>query len=138
MRALLDTNIVLDIILRREPWFSQSAAFREALRAGLITGYASAAAVTDIYYIARRLAGLAVAHTAVETCLAAFEICAVNRGILERAVARPGSDSEDNVQMICAVEYRLDAIMTRDAAGFRGAPLPIWSPEEAVQQLRRR
>ena len=89
MRILLDTNVVLDFLLKREPWFSQAANFWQAIERELVRGYVSATTVTDIFYIARRSGGLAVAHAAVRECLAAFDICPVDRHALEQAAALP-------------------------------------------------
>jgi hypothetical protein len=55
------------------------------------------------------------------------------------ALARtwPGNDYEDNILIACAVEARLDAIVTRDPRGFAGSPVPVLTPAELVTQLGR-
>jgi predicted nucleic acid-binding protein len=135
MRVLLDTNVVIDLLLKREPWFTEALAFRQALQANDIVGYVSATTVTDIFYIARRLADLAVAHAIVRNCLDAFEICTVDGTVLDRATRLPGTDFEDNVQIVCALQVHLDAIVTRDAGEFRDSPVPAWSPAEVARHL---
>ena len=65
MDVLLDTNIVLDLVLEREPWITDAQEFRQALGAGRLIGHISATAVTDVFYIVRRAAGLPAAHRAV-------------------------------------------------------------------------
>jgi predicted nucleic acid-binding protein len=137
MRVLLDTNLLLDLVLRREPWFTQEAEFRQAIDDGRITGLMCASAVTDVFYIVRRASGLAVAHSTVRACLDSFEIVAVDRHILESAAALPGNDFEDNVQIACAATARVDAIVTRDPSGFRQPAIPALTPAEALERLGR-
>jgi predicted nucleic acid-binding protein len=54
MRVLFDTNVVLDVLLRREPWVVEAQALWQAVDDGRIVGYIPAVAVTNIVYIARR------------------------------------------------------------------------------------
>lgn len=135
MLVFLDTNVVLDFLLEREPWFGDSAAFWQAVEEGSITGCISASSVTDIYYIARRLVSPLTAHEAVRHCLDAFTIVSVGRDVLERASQMLGIDFEDNVQIVCAQAAHADAIVTRDGKGFRRAALPVLTPAEAVARL---
>ena len=135
MRVLLDTNMVLDVLLKREPWAAEARAVWKASDDGRITGYILASALTDIFYIARKQGGLEAARTAVHTCLEAFEICAVDRQTLEQAEALPGNDFEDNLQIAGASIAGLDAIVTRNTTDFEGATLLILTPGELSAQL---
>ena len=58
MRVLFDTNIVLGVLLNRSPWVADSYVAWQASDEGKTTGYIGAAALTDIFYIAHKLAGL--------------------------------------------------------------------------------
>lgn len=135
MRALLDTNVVLDVLLRREPWVMQSGALWQAHDEGRLHGHVMASAMTDIFYVARKLVGLELAYKAVRTCLATFEMCTVDRTALEQALALPGKDMEDNLQIACAQIGRLDAIITRDQTGFTASAVPVLTPAEALGRL---
>ena len=135
MRVLLDTNVVLDVLLNRAPWVAEAKTIWQANDEGQLTGYITATTITDIFYVARRIAGLPVAQTAVQTCLAAFEICNVDRPTLERAIVFVGDDFEDKLQIACAEAYGLEAIVTRDPAGFQAAKVPILSPVEIVAKI---
>ena len=135
MRVLLDTNVLLDVLLKRDPWVAESSAVWQAHDEGQIVGYVMACAIADIFYIARRLTALETARTAVRICLEAFEICAVDHQALEQARALPGSDFEDNLQIACASLAGLDAIVTRDEKGFRAAAIPVLTPAELLARL---
>ena len=135
MHILFDINVVLDVLLKRKPWVTEATAVWQANDEGQIVGYILASAMTDIFYIARRLAGLEIAHTTVRTCLEAFETCTVDRHALEQAEALPGNDFEDNLQIACARIAGIDAIVTRDKDGFKAATIPVWTPSELLAQL---
>jgi len=135
MRVLLDTNVVLDVLLAREPWRADAAAVWQASDDGHIVGYLTASTMTDIFYLARRLAGLDVAQTSVRVYLEAFEICAVDRQALEQAAALPGSDFEDNLQIACATTAGLDAIVTRDKDGFQAMTTQVLTPAELLAKI---
>lgn len=135
MRALLDTNIVLDVLLRREPWLAEASALWKANDQGRLAAYMMASAITDVFYIARRLVGLEKAHRAVETCLEAFEFCPVDRNALEQAKALPGNDFEDNLQIISAIMAGLDAIITRNPDHFKFAPVTVLTPAQALERI---
>jgi len=134
-RVLLDTNVVLDVLLRREPWLADAIAIWQAVDDGQLAAFITATTLTDIFYVARRLTDLARARQSVQICLDAFEITAVDRAALERAQHLSGLDFEDNVQIACAEASALDAIVTRDMDNFAASPIALWSPAECRQRL---
>src|SRR5665213_4259924 len=135
MKVLFDLNVVLDLLLDRAPWAQDAKALVAHVLAGRIDGYVCATAIPTLFYIARKSVGTDGALLTVTRCLAAFEIIAIGRSTLERASQMGGRDFEDNVHAAAAVEAAIDLIVTRDPAGFAGAPLPFFSPAELVAQL---
>ena len=135
MKLLFDTNILLDVLLPRDPWAENGRKLWQASDEGQITGFVTATTLTDIFYITRRLTNAAVALEAVKTCLLAFEIAPVDRAELEQAVQLPGSDFEDNLQIACATSAALDGIITRDPKGFQTTTITIYTPEQALSQI---
>jgi predicted nucleic acid-binding protein len=135
MRVLFDTNVVLDVLLNRDPWVTQSSSVWQANDEGQVDGYIAACAIADIFYIARRLTTLETARAAVRICLEAFQVCVVDLRTLEQAETLPGNDFEDNLQLACASLAGLDAIVTRDASGFQEAAMHIVTPAELLTEL---
>lgn len=54
MRVLLDTNIILDFFLEREPFFYDASRLFEAIADNQLEGFVTASSVTDIFYICKR------------------------------------------------------------------------------------
>ncbi len=103
MKVLVDLNVVLDVILQRQPWLNSSQAIWDANCRGRIDGYLVATSLTNLFYIARRVIGSDQARLAVRTCVQSFSILGVDKSVLQRADALPGVDFEDNVQLAAAV-----------------------------------
>lgn len=136
MRVLVDTNIVLDFPLQREPFFQDADLLFQAIDSGQVVGYVTATTLTDIFYIARKhTRSVEQARQSVLETLTAMVIYPVNRSVLEAACRSGLADFEDAVQIFSAVEQGLDAILTRDAKGFVSSSIPVLSIQELFQRL---
>jgi predicted nucleic acid-binding protein len=124
-RIFIDTNIVLDFLLEREPFVEDAARLFAKIDAGEIAGFIAATTITNIYYIIRKAAGVIVAQDAISQILTDLHICAVDKNILETAVALNFRDFEDAVQYACAMKSMVDVIVTRDLSGFLGSEIPV-------------
>lgn len=135
MKVLLDMNVVLDVLLVRQPWFPQASQVWDANRNGQIAAGIAAFTVPTVFYIVRRQTGLSSAHDAVRICLTTLEIVPVQRTTLEYARNLPGSDYEDNLQLACAIEANMACLVTRDPSGYPGAIIPVLTPAQLLAQL---
>lgn len=96
----------------------------------------SATTVTDVHYLLfRQTKSAEVAITAVSRLLALMQICAVDRGTLEQALALNLPDFEDAVQIACALASEINAIATRDVKGFTDSPVAVLLPSDLRGQL---
>lgn len=135
MRILLDTNIILDSLLARMPFFEDADRLFQGIRSGQIIGYVTATTLTDIFYIVKKQRNSQIGKQYVSDLLLTLEICAVNQDILKAALALNLDDFEDAVQLACAMNENLDAIITRDLQGFINSPIAILSPGEVLASL---
>jgi len=137
MNVLLDLNIVLDVVLVRQPWFPEASQVWDANLNGDIAAGIAAFTVPTVFYIVHRQTDLGHAHDAVRICLASLQIVPVQRTTLEYARTLLGSDYEDNLQLACAIEAKMDCLVTRDLSGYTGATIPVLSPAQLLAQLPR-
>jgi predicted nucleic acid-binding protein len=137
VRVLVDTNVVLDFLLQREPFSQDAELLFQAIDVGEIIGYVTATTLTDIFYISRRhTRSVEQARQAVSEILTAMMICPIDRAVLESAFNSGLPDFEDAVQIFSAVVQGLEAIVTRDAQGFLSSPIPMLSIQELLQRVR--
>lgn len=136
MRVLLDTNIILDFFLEREPFFQDASRLFETIADSQLEGFVTASSATDIFYICKRQTqDLQASRQILTKMLALLSVSAVDRTILETALNSGLADFEDAVQLACAEVHHLDAVITRNPDDFRAATLPVMSVEQLMTQL---
>lgn len=135
LRVLVDTNVWLDLALAREPWASQAKPIWDARDTAQVAVYMPASVLTNSFYVCRRQIGTSQAKAAIAECLRRCINIAVDRTILEGALALAGPDFEDNIQITCAQSASLDLIVTRDASGFAQSPISAIDPAALVARL---
>ncbi len=134
-RILFDTNVVLDVLLDRQPYVEASAAAWAAVETGVAEGMLAAHAVTTIHYLVRKERGNAKARRIVSAILRVFGVAAVDAAVLQEALELPWPDFEDAVTAAAARAAGCEFIVTRDPKGFRGSPVRSLTPEAATPLL---
>ncbi len=138
MRILFDTNIVLDVLLKREPFAATAVRLFAAVEKGAITGLIAATTITTIFYLAEKKVGAAQARQEIGRLLTLFMVAPVDRMVLEQALQGSFADYEDAVLHAAAQQSGAVGIATRNASDFRGATLPIFSPPELLATVSSR
>jgi predicted nucleic acid-binding protein len=134
-RLLVDTNVILDVLLDRQPHAETSIGVWVAIEAGRSEGYLSAHAITTIYYLIQRDPGPVKAKQLIGLMLRMFRVAAVDGIVLEQALRLPLGDFEDAVTAAAAQVCGCDFIVTRDPKGFRGSPVRALAPEAVLPML---
>ncbi len=132
MKILFDTNVVLDVLLDRQPFADNAATLFSAVETGQITGCLCATTLTTIHYLASKAVGAKQATQAIATLLGLFEVAPVTRAVLDDALGAGFTDFEDAVLYHAARHAGSDGIVTRNQADFVKAALPLYTPAELV------
>jgi len=135
VRVLFDTNVVLDVMLNREPFADVAAQLFSLVETGAIAGFLSATTLTTIHYLATKAIGADLAHREIRKLLMLFEIAPVSRAVLESSLELKFSDFEDAVLHEAARHAGVQTIVTRDVDGFKQATVATYSPQELAQML---
>ena len=136
-RVLFDTNIILDVLLERDPHFEASAAAWVLIEEGPTAGVLSAHAVTTLHYLIAKDSGNAKAKKIVSEILRVFEVAKVDRKVIDEALELNFNDFEDAVTAAAAQSARCECIITRDPKGFRRSPVLCFTPEAVLPLLRK-
>ena len=135
-RVFVDTNVLLDVALAREPHCQFSADILDRCEvAAEITGMSSTLSMANFYYILSRSIGTAPARAAVARVREILDICAVGDRELGEALVSEFPDLEDGVQYFTAVNSGADIIVTRNTKDFRSAAVPVMAPRELAALL---
>lgn len=132
MKALFDTNVILDVMLDRTPFSDAAAQLLSFVEKGKIDGWICATTVTTIHYLASKTLGHTQAVKHIENLIKLFDVASVNRSVIEHALRSNFSDFEDAVIEQAAVHAGADMIVTRDAKGFSTSSLPVYTPHELL------
>ena len=136
MRILIDTNVVLDVLMARRPQLDHALAIFALVDAGRVRGVLGATTITTLFYLATKGVGVAQARLHVRSLLDLFDVASVDRAVLAAALDTGFDDFEDGVLHEAAVAAGVDAIVTRDAAGFAAASLPVFTPSAFLATMR--
>ena len=136
MRTLLDTDVVLDVILAREPFAKEAAELLDLGEQGLFEPYVSAITPLNIFYIARKAKPVRDLRQAIQSLLETVGVCPIDKSILTSAFELRFVDYEDAVQHESATAAGVEAIVTRDIHDYKYATLPVFTPEDFLQHLK--
>ena len=134
-RILFDTNVVLDVLLNRQPHVEASASAWAAVETGIAEGLIAAHTVTTIHYLLRKELGEAKTRRVISAILRVFGLAAVDSEVIHEALQLALSDFEDAVTAAAARSMGCECIVTRDPRGFRGSPVPALAPEAIAALL---
>jgi len=137
MRVLFDTNVILDVLLDREPFSEPASELLSKVENGEITGLICATTVTTIYYLVSKKLGRKEAEECIDQLLILFEIASVNRAVIETARdLEKFKDFEDAVIYASALHSGSMCIVTRNLIDFPASMIPVFSPDELLKVLR--
>ena len=136
MRVLLDTNVVLDVLLARQPFVSAASEVFGLVEHSRIEGLLCATTITTVDYLLTQAMPRPDAHQALRKLLAIFEVAPVNRAVLEEAMKSRIPDFEDAVLDQAGRLAGAEVVITRNQKDFRHAALKVLGPDEFLVSLR--
>lgn len=135
MKALLDTNIILDWVLRRQPFAKSAQTLMLAHANGKFQGFIAPITLINTFYVARKQVGIEQAGQITEDLLEFFNICEINHQILRDARKLNIVDFEDATQAATALAHEIEIVITRDKS-FASAPLRTQTPTEFLMLIK--
>jgi len=133
--VLIDLNVLLDVLQKREPFFESSAGLLAAVETGRVEGYVAAHSITTLFYLFQKGRSSAEARAAVTNLLQFIKIAPVDQSTIEQALNLDFHDFEDAVQMISAVQCKADYLVTRNERDYPSALLPVMQPVDFLGTL---
>lgn len=139
MRVLVDTNVLVDVVVERQPFYTDSVAFWTLAEQGQLTGLVSAISFTNIYYIVRRLEDTKKARRALQLLRDIFQVAACDQQVINQAINAKFKDFEDAVQYVSAVHAAADCLVSRNPSHFPAASdCPVLTPAEFLAAHRQK
>ena len=133
LNVTIDTNIILDALLKREPWHTAAEKIILLSASKKITASITASTVTDIYYIISRKIGKAQARETIVNISKLLDFTAVDRSDCLKALASDVEDFEDALLSVCAVKAKSKYIVTRNEKDFAVSKVSAITPDEFLK-----
>lgn len=133
-RVLVDTDVILDLVLGREPFYPSASRLFVAFEEGRIEGYVSSLAYSNLFYLLRKVKdGGPEAMAILRKLRLVTRVLAVDEKIVDLALASTFTDFEDAIQYFAAAEWELEAIVTRNRRDYKASKIAIVSAEECLE-----
>ena len=129
-RLFFDTNVLLDVVLRRPGFFSASASAWALCETGAARGFVSAISLNNVHYVAAKFIGRDKALAAVRLILSVFTVVPLDATLLREAADVPHKDFEDDIQLASALRCGASCILSRDRSHYPPGVLPVLAPTD--------
>ncbi len=136
-RTLLDTNIILDIILERQPFVENAVKIIELSVGRNHRLFITASTITDIYYIAKRKAGHNITIQFIKELLGFIEVVAIDKVTILNALNSEMNDFEDAIQIEAAKQNKIRTLITRNIKDFDNSEIEVLLPEVYIDKLNK-
>lgn len=130
MKIFADTNILLDVLARREPFYGDSAEVWTLAETGRVTGLASTLSLPNLYYLLRRMKGQQTARKALSILRDIFTLVPLDMQIANQAIDAEIKDFEDAIQFFSAIRAGASVLITRNPRDFPVGDIAIQTPAE--------
>ena len=135
VKVLLDTNIIVDDALQRQPFYESSEQILLLIEQGQVEGYVSASTFSDLYYLIRKARGREWTRDYLRQLATFCQIATVDQAVISMALATNFRDFEDAIQYSTAVLNHLDIIVTRNSQDFPVINPRILTPEQLIAEI---
>ena len=133
MKVFLDTDVLLDVLARREPHSIAASTVWSRVEARVLEGYISAVSFNNAHYVLRRASGRHAAQEALKLLRDVFTLVPFDEQILHRAIDSDSSDFEDAIQFFSALRVGADCLLTRNIRHFPAEPVSVLTPDEFLK-----
>ena len=135
MKLLIDGNILLDVLQKREPHWKSSSLIWKLCETEQAEGFVSALTFANLVYVMRKELSPEAIVDVVKKLSMIFRFADLAAADLSDAAALQWHDFEDAVQAVTAQRLHTDSIITRNVRDFRHSKIPAFTPDEFLARL---
>jgi predicted nucleic acid-binding protein len=136
MNVFIDTNILLDVLARREPFYADSAQVWTLAETGRIAGFISAVSLSNLFYIMRRMKGQKAARKTLGILRDIFNLVPLDVQITNQSIDSDITDFEDAIQFFSAIRAGATVLITRNPKDLPRSDIAIQTPTEFLATHR--
>ncbi len=128
-RVLFDTDVILDFLLERQPFFTEATTALNTVSQGKAIGFVSAHSVTTLFYVLSRKVGSDKGKEIICDLIKNLSVASVTENTIKLALTSKFRDFEDAVAHYAALEEKVSVIVTRNIKDFSNGEIPAVLPE---------
>jgi predicted nucleic acid-binding protein len=137
MRLFLDTNVMLDLLGERDPFYVSAAKIATLADKRSLQIIVSALSYATISYFLTKYDGLEKTKDKLRKFKVISEICELDDVIIEKGLNSDFSDFEDSLQYFSALRAECDIIITRNGKDFKKSEIPVMTPDEFLNSIKK-
>ncbi len=135
-KALVDTNIILDLLAKRNPFYQDSEQIFSLADLGNIDLFASSLSIVNTHYILKSILKKKNSRTIIRKFKVLVESVDLTDKIIELSLNDSKfKDFEDGIQYYTALEAQCNVIVTRNLKDFKNSNIPVVSPKEFLTKV---
>ena len=134
-RVYLDTNVMLDLLGEREPFYNSIAQIATLADQKKLQIVVSPISFATVNYFLSKFEGISAAKDKLRKFKVLSEISIIDETIIEKGLNSNFEDFEDSLQYFCAVDSECEVVITRNAKDFKNSLLPVMSAEEFIKSI---
>jgi Predicted nucleic acid-binding protein, contains PIN domain len=132
-KLFLDTNVVLDLLGEREPFYDAAAKIATLADEGAIHIVVSALSYSTVFYILSRFESKTVVKEKLLKFKAISQVSALTEKVVDKSLISKFDDFEDALQYYCAMESGCSMLITCNGKDFKWADIPVLTPDEYLK-----
>ncbi|TAL70113.1 MAG: PIN domain-containing protein [Bacteroidetes bacterium] len=135
-RLFVDTNIVIDLLAKREQYYEEAAILFSLADNKKVEAAVSSLTIAIAYYIVQKSNSNAATREILRKLKTLVKVMSVDDKIISRALDDNSfKDFEDAIQYYTALENRQDLIITRNMKDYKPSKIPVMTPGEFIKTL---
>ena len=133
-KILIDTNVLLDYLLEREPFFEDAKGIMVSCAEGKVKGCIAAHSIPNIFFILRKDYNAKERREVLSNLCSIFDVEGIDKAKLLSGLANEDfTDFEDCLQMECAKSYGADYIVTRNVVDYSVSEIKAIEPKDYLK-----
>lgn len=135
-KLFLDSNVVLDLLGEREPFYTAAAKIASLADKSQIQLFVSALSYATVYYVLSKFEDTEQVKEKIRKFKVIAETSDLTDKIIDKGLASKFTDFEDALQYYCSLKYNCNILITRNVKNFKKADILVLTPEEYLKSLK--
>lgn len=136
VKVFIDSDIILDVLSRREPFYDSAAILFSLIEKGKIKGYTSPIVFSNVHYVLRKRVSRQDTIESLRYLKGLIQILPLDKKAIESALDSQFNDFEDAIQYFCAEQNGIKYIITRNKADYEKGGINILTANEFLSMLQ--